>query len=168
MAFFDRYKKDKEVPGIPEITRAEPKPAFVVSNDNSTPGPMEGEVPPVEAPAEDFETYEDEDEGESEQVAEKDSDDETEVTDEEIEKLNTEAEAVRKRIELAKAKQLEAKQRREAEQEESSEEDNIQQPQYVSVYLSEAEFLREMMKKIQGIEQWAQHLTTYLKSREEK
>lgn len=46
--------------------------------------------------------------------------------------------------------------------------DNYQQPQIqqVPVYLSEAEFLREMMNRIQGIEQWASDLTSYLKSRD--
>ena len=84
--------------------------------------------------------------------------------------FRSEAEQMKKRIELAKIKQREAKERREAEEaeEESNEEDNTQQPQYIPVYLSEAEFLREMMKRIQGIEVWAKQLTTYLKSREEK
>jgi len=178
--FFDRFKKNQ----TPVADNRPPaQPAIVIQASDALPPNMEGQIQPkAETEKElEYDTYDDNDEtaeGEISEPIQKDSipnSEEDSDDDEEDEEAKLERELVRvkEKIEQAKLDKIENN-RRKAEEEarrrsgQTMEEESTPEYIQVPVYLTGGEFLREIMKRVQGLEVWAQQLTNYIKSKESK
>jgi hypothetical protein len=166
--FFDRFKKPTPTQTLPVTPQT---PAFVINPDNALPPKMEGEAP-TEGKDIKEDLYEDYQDDETEEISvnpvEKQLEPEAQSIDTELETLHYEAEKLAQKIKLAEFKKAEAERKRvEEEKRKAVEAENlVPRPQYVPIYLSEAEFLREIMKRVQNIELWVQELSNNLKREE--
>lgn len=106
------------------------------------------------------EVYDDSINENSESLEETESDEE--LTPEEVE-LKERLAKIAADKKAKKEAELKAKLARTKTIDQSTEQPLVQQ---VPVYLTEGEFLREIMNRVQGLEQWAQELTLYLKTKE--
>jgi len=166
MPFFDRFKKQQEVQR-PTVNAPD---AVVISSDNALPPSMDGEVkPPVVEEEEVYEDDEEEDnsknENKEDEEDEEDEEDNEDDSDEKLKKLEEQIAETKKEIEEAKRLKQE---KRERQLRETSLQGNQDEPTYVPIYLTEAELLREIIKKLDRLELWARDITTYINSKGDK
>lgn len=178
-AFFDKFKKQKEPLNQPEKIQ----PIAAVVNPDTALG-IEDKPEIKDVKEEQYDTYQDDEEteeGSPNIIGEKNEEDEEEEIDEvedeeiggekELERLKEKVKETEERIEMEKQIKLRDKEIKEAEklreQRFGKGEEEIQQsqPQYIPILLTEAEFMKEILKRIEGIELWAKELTLHLKSK---
>lgn len=162
MSFFSRFKKEQPIQQPMSQAPNLSQPTIVISPDDALPS-IKGETPNEvkDVKEEMYDTYEEEEIEGNPNIGGHVKEEE-EIEDEDLDKEEREIE---EKIKLLKLKRVEAQRRKEMEERQQQEAISTQQPQYIPIYLSEAELMREVMKKLTSIEMWAQELTTLLKER---